>query len=382
MSCTSPSRRRPARTWGTRCQHYPTAPGETFQDFLRKSRSIEGERLQSAIPKDLLEPRAGRGLLGFAVSWALYLGAVVALASTGIWALYPVFWLVAGLGGWGLHCIAHDCGHGSFSRWRRLNVAVGHISLLPLVYPFHAWRHVHNMHHAYTNNLELDTDWRPIPADMYRRMSRWDRLVYAATRTWGFWGGTINYWVVSGFRPGFFPKREMRRDVRRSMAFVLLVSAVYLPLLVRFTGVRGLVVCFVMPWVATHAWFSATTLMHHSASDVPYLTSEHWTRNAARLLTTTDYVYPRWLLFLTHNISIHTAHHVAPVVPFYNLPKAQEALKEAYPGMVRERYVKLRHLWSILRDCHFYDTESGYYTDFSGEQVAPSSEFRPAHVAS
>jgi omega-6 fatty acid desaturase (delta-12 desaturase) len=349
----------------------PSAPDQHFQEFLRKSEQLEGERLATKIPREYFEPRVGRGLLGFALSWSVYLGAIVAVAHT-----HPAFWvplwILAGLGGWGLHCIAHDCGHGSFSRSRRLNLAIGHVALLPLAYPFHAWRHVHNMHHSHTNNLELDTDWRPVPAAMYDRMGFGEKLLYRATRTWAFWGGTVNYWRVSAFRPSFFPKKEMRRDVTRSIVFVVLALALVLGPLVALTGVRGLLLYFVAPWVATHAWFSATTLMHHSSSDVPYLTSEHWTRNASRLLVTTDYVYPKWLLVLTHNISIHTAHHVAPVIPFYNLPKAQAALKDAYPGMVRERQISVRHLWQILRSLHFYDTASGFYLDRSRSAVSPA----------
>lgn len=352
--------------------HFPTSPGVEFQEFLRKSEAIRDERLAQAIPPECFERKVGRGILGFAVSYALYAGAIVGVALAPHWLLYLPLWLVAGLGGWGLHCIAHDCGHNSFSPWRKFNHAVGHVALLPLAYPFHAWRHVHNLHHSHTNNLELDTDWRPLPAAVYDRMSRLDRIVYAGTRTWAYWGGTINYWRVSAFRPGFFPKKEMRRDVRRSIAFVVAVAAVYLPVLVHLTGVRGFLLYFLAPWVATHAWFSATTLMHHSASDVPYLTSEHWTPNAGRLLVTTDYVYPRWLLFLTHNISIHTPHHVAPIVPFYNLPKAEAALRRAYPGMVRVKPFRFRHLWRVLRHCHFYSTESGFYEDFGRAPVAPS----------
>ena len=355
---------------------FPTAPGDRFGEFLRKSDQIKDERLAAAIPREYFTPRVRRGLLGFTVSWALYLGAIIAMAFAPHWLLYVPLLVVAGLGGWGLHCIAHDCGHGSFSRSRKLNVAVGHVSLLPLIYPFHAWRHVHNLHHANTNNLELDTDWKPMPAAMYARMPLRQRLVYHGTRTWAFWGGTINYWRVSGFRPSFFPKREMRREVRRSIWFVVAASVLYFPPLIYFTGVKGLLLYFVAPWIATHAWFSATTLMHHSASDVPYLTSEYWTKNAGRLLLTTDYRYPKWLLFLTHNISVHTAHHVAPPVPFYNLPKAQEALKRAYPGMVRERDLKARHLWHIIRRLHFYDTESGFYSDFGKTQVPPGTEER------
>jgi omega-6 fatty acid desaturase (delta-12 desaturase) len=350
---------------------FPTAPDAAFEEFINRSKQLEGQRLAAAIPREYLTPRPARGLLGFAVSWALYLGALVGIAFAPHWLLWIPLWVVAGLGGWGLHCIAHDCGHGSFSRSRRLNTAVGHVALLPLIYPFHAWRHVHNLHHAHTNHLELDTDWRPMPAAMYRRLPLCEKVIYHGTRTWAFWGGTINYWRVSGFSPGFFPKKEMRRDVRRSITFVAVASLVYGVPLVWFTGVPGLLLYFVGPWLATHAWFSLTTLMHHSASDIPYLSGEHWTRNASRLLVTTDYLYPRWLLFLTHNISIHTAHHVAPVVPFYNLRKAQAALKDRYPGMLRERRLRLREMWSILTRLHLYDTEAGFYTDFADHKVDP-----------
>ncbi len=349
--------------------HFPTAPDARFEEFLDKSRRIEDEALAAAIPRDCFKPRVWRGLLGFAVSWTVYLGALAGIAVTSNWLLLIPLWLVAGLGGWGLHCIAHDCGHGSFSRSRRLNVAIGHLSLLPLLYPFHAWRHVHYMHHSHTNNLELDTDWTPIPRAVYRRLPVWQKVLYAATRTWAFWGATINYWRVSAFRPSFFPTARMRRDVRVSIAFVLIASLPYLAALTYLTGVRGLLVLFVAPWLATHVWFSTTTLMHHSAGDVPYLTSEHWTPNAGRLLVTTDYMYPRWLQFLTHSISIHTPHHVAPVIPFYNLRRAQAALKAAYPGMLRERELNLRHLWRIVRRLHLYDTESGFYADFAGRPV-------------
>ncbi|MCP9943731.1 fatty acid desaturase [Streptomyces somaliensis] len=348
---------------------FPSAPDEHFQSFLRQAQSIEGERLAGAIPKEYFEPRIGRGAAGFAVSWLLYAGAIAGVAWAPHRLLWIPLWIVAGLGGWGLHCIAHDCGHGSFSRSRRLNHAVGHVSLLPLIYPFHAWRHVHNMHHGSTNHLELDTDWRPLPAGVFDRMPLWGRALYVSTRTWAFWAGTVNYWIESGFRPGFYPKAGQRREVRRSMAFVAAAAVPYLGALVYFTGPSGLLRYFVAPWLATHAWFSATTLMHHSASDVPYLTAEHWTRNAGRLLVTTDYVYPRWLLFLTHNISLHTAHHVAPVVPFYNLPKARQALKERYPGLVRERKFTFGQMWRIIRHLHFYDTESGFYTDLSRSRV-------------
>ncbi|MFC3456086.1 fatty acid desaturase [Amycolatopsis speibonae] len=351
----------------------PVTPG--LEEFLEKSRSLEGKRLADSIPEEYFEPQVGRGLLGFLLSAGVYVGSVTGILLIPQWPLWIPLWITAGLGGWGLHCIAHDCGHGSFSRSRRFNVLVGGIALIPLFYPFHSWRHVHNMHHAHTNDIELDTDWRPLPPHLYDKLSPVGKLVYAGTRTWAFWGGTIRYWLLSGFRPTFFPKASMRREVRHSIVFTLVVGTVYLGTLVLVAGPWALLTAFLAPWLATHLWFSATTLMHHSANDLPFLDSRHWTRNAGKLLMTTDYTYPKPLRVLTHNISIHSPHHVAPAIPFYRLPQAQEALKQAHPGMVRERKFTPAAFWRILKDLHLHDAEQGgFYQDFQRRPIPPGQD--------
>ena len=339
----------------------PLNPGPNYAAFMARAHAIQADRLADSIPKDLLKSNVWRGLLGFFTSYALYVGGIVGLILAPHWALYLPLWVLCGLGGWGLHCIAHDCGHNSFSRSKALNIVVGHLALLPLAYPFMAWKHVHSLHHMHTNSLEMDTDWKPVSVGAYERLSTWDRIVYFSTRTWAFWAGTINYWVVSGIRPAFFPKRETRVHAWASLIVVLAVVGAYIAAMAAFTGWWGVVLYVLMPWVAIHAWFSATTLMHHTTQEIPFLAASDWNLNASRLLTTTDFVYPKWLHFLTHNISIHTAHHVLPLVPFYNLPKAQAALKAAYPGLVRERKFRFSELWKILRECHFYDERTGYY---------------------
>lgn len=181
----------------------PVDPDPRFVTFMAKSRSLEGERLAAAIPREYMQPSVMRGLAGFAVSWTLYIGAIVAIAALDRWYLVVPLVAVAGLGGWGLHCVGHDCGHGSFSRNRKLNFAIGHLALLPLLYPFHAWRHVHNWHHAHANSLELDIDWRPISEAVYRRMPWRHRVLYVSLRTWAVWAGSINYWAKSAFRPSY-----------------------------------------------------------------------------------------------------------------------------------------------------------------------------------
>jgi omega-6 fatty acid desaturase (delta-12 desaturase) len=342
----------------------PAHPDAAYLQLVERMETLEGVKLSDAIPKGYFEPRVTRSLLGFFASYLAYGGSVAAVALAPHWVFYIPLWLAAGLGGWGLHCIAHDCGHGSFAKSKTLNDVVGHLALLPMAYPFHAWRHVHNMHHAATNSLEQDTDWRPIDFATFQRLPLFGKVSYATNRTVLFWLGTAGYWLVSGLRPGYFPQRQARRDVRRSMVVVALCCGAYLAALGYFTGFAGILLYFVAPWIAIHIWFSVTTLMHHTAEDLPFLVRQHWGRTGSRILLTTDFRYPQWLHFLTHNISVHTAHHVAPKVPCYNLQRATAALKEAYPGLIRERPFSFGRLWRIVTRCHFYDPETGYYSSF------------------
>ncbi|WP_428242206.1 alpha/beta fold hydrolase [Gynuella sp.] len=353
--------------------HIPTKESVEFRQLIDNMKKLDGVKLADAIPKDLYQPRLWRGMLSFATNYILYFSALVAIAYAPHWSLYLPLFLVAGLGGWGLFCVAHDCGHHSFSRSKRLNYAIGHISLIPLLYPFHGWRHMHNMHHANTNSFEMDTDWRPVMRVQYDRMSLWEKFVYHSTRSWAFWLGTVNYQRHSGFRPSMFAKMEARNEVRRSILFNVIVAAIAFPILIYFTGISGFFLYFLGPWVGIHAWFSLTTMMHHISNETPFLTKDHWTMNGSRLLLTTDYMYPSWLLFLTNYITVHTAHHVAPIIPHYNLMKAQSALKEAYPDLLRIKPLTVKDVWHVIRNCHLYDPVTGYYESFGQHQSHPAA---------
>ena len=59
------------------------------------------------------------------------------------WYFLPLFWVFTGTGLTGFFVIAHDCGHRSFAKRRWVNDLVGHIFMMPLIYPFHGWRIKH-----------------------------------------------------------------------------------------------------------------------------------------------------------------------------------------------------------------------------------------------
>jgi omega-6 fatty acid desaturase (delta-12 desaturase) len=341
-------------------------PTTRLDAILENSRRLEGQRLATAVPKSCYAINVWRGLAGFFASVAVWGGGIYLISIAPHWSLWIPLSLVSGLGGWGLHCIAHECGHASFSKSRLFNSIIGHISLVPMLYPFNGWKHIHDMHHANTNSLEKDTDWRPVTRGIFRKLSIVDKAIYFGTRSIFFWLGTAHYQFKSGFRTNIFPKRSVRMEVIRSFAFIAIVVAAAVPMVYIHAGWMGLFKYIALPWMGMHAWFSATTLMHHTSEEIPFLKSGDWNVNASKLLMTTDYKYPKWLHFLTHNITIHTAHHVAPKVPFYRLFDAQKSIKQAYPGMLREKPFAWKDLYVAVTRCHLYDYDSGFYEPFAG----------------
>jgi omega-6 fatty acid desaturase (delta-12 desaturase) len=69
---------------------------------------------------------------------------------------------------------------------------------------------------------------------------------------------------------------------------------------------------------------------------------------------------------MTHNIMQHTAHHLHPRIPLYQLPKAEKALAEA----LGERFISDRFTipWFLrtMGDCKLYDYEQHQWLDFKG----------------
>ena len=60
-----------------------------------------------------------------------------------------------------LWLIGHDCGHGSFSKNKKLNRLVGSISTAFMLMNYENFRRSHNMHHKFIGNIEKDEAFGP-----------------------------------------------------------------------------------------------------------------------------------------------------------------------------------------------------------------------------
>jgi fatty-acid desaturase len=67
------------------------------------------------------------------------------------WITYALITGTVAMGNW---VIAHECGHGAFSRNKKLQDAVGFTLHSALLVPYFSWQRSHAVHHAHTNHID------------------------------------------------------------------------------------------------------------------------------------------------------------------------------------------------------------------------------------
>jgi len=297
-----------------------------------------------------------------------WLSALMSVVAAGIgygtifyspWFLLPFAWIFTGTALTGWFVIAHDCGHRSFAKKPLVNDIVGHIFLLPLIYPFHSWRIMHNLHHQHTNKLMVDNAWHPWLIEEYEAAPKLVRslikLVYG--RFW--WLGSILHWGRFHFNPSLVVPRE-RKKVRLSIVITVSFALVFFPTLFLTSGFWGIVKFWLMPWLVYHFWMSTFTLVHHTDQEIQFRPENTWNEVEAQLSGTIHCSYPRWVELLCHDINVHIPHHLAVGIPAYNLRLAHQSLTENWGEYLKVRRFSWAMMKEIVDQCHLYDPEKAY----------------------
>lgn len=276
------------------------------------------------------------------------------------WFLLPVLWIFTGTALTGFFVIAHDCGHRSFAKRRWVNDLVGHLFMLPLIYPFHSWRILHNHHHTHTNKLDEDNAWQPFQPELYASLGRLGQWGYQLLRGRFWWIGSIVHWAGLHFDLSQFPVKD-REKVKLSISVVLVFAVIAFPILIATTGIWGFVKFWLMPWLAYHFWMSTFTLVHHTAPEIPFHAPDKWDAATAQLSGTVHCDYPRWVEFLCHDINVHIPHHISTAIPSYNLRLAHRSLQQNWGVYLHN---ECRFSWSLIKQitdqCHLYEPEHNY----------------------
>lgn len=126
-------------------------------------------QIYAAIPPHCFRPSTLRSLAYVARDF-LYVTTLIYISTTYIPLLhYPslrffawtAYTTLQGMVMTGIWILAHECGHGGFSKHKQLNNIMGLIMHSFLLVPFHSWKITHSMHHKSTGNIEKDTAFVP-----------------------------------------------------------------------------------------------------------------------------------------------------------------------------------------------------------------------------
>lgn len=79
--------------------------------------------------------------------------------------LWTAYSAVTGTVAMGLWVLAHECGHGAFSKNKSLQDAVGYTIHSLMLVPYFSWQRSHAVHHQYTNHMELGETHVPEPLE-------------------------------------------------------------------------------------------------------------------------------------------------------------------------------------------------------------------------
>ena len=257
----------------------------------------------------------------------------------------------------GLFVIGHDCGHRSFSNNKLLEEIVGTLVFAPLIYPFEPWRIKHNHHHAHTNKLGEDTAWHPLTKEDLKEFgpvlwSVYSVFMASPLKCWA----SIGHWMAYHFDRKKFTERQMPRVIVSWLAVAAFAGGV-LPLVALNYGWMAVVKFWLVPWLGYHFWMSTFTVVHHTAPHIAFNESEDWNAAKAQLSGSVHCDYPAWVDFLTHDISWHVPHHVSSKIPWYNLRKATQSLRDNWGEYMTECTFNWRVMKTIFTELHVYDDE-------------------------
>ena len=334
--------------------------------------------VRKAIPAYCFQSNLWRSLSYF----CLDLGAIAflywaAACINSAW-FFPFFWLMQGTMFWALFVIGHDCGHGSFSRYRWLNHLIGHLSHAPILVPYHSWRISHRTHHANTGNIETDESWSPVTESQYNQMPWYERLVrfhlilfvyplYLFRRSPGKQG---SHFLPRS--PLFHPHEQW--DVLISTICCTLMLVLLFGLGV-YQGFGFLFAYYLMPYLVFVVWLDLVTFLHHTDNEIPWYRGKDW-YFLKGALSTVDRDYGVFNS-IHHHIGTHVVHHIFLSIPHYHLLEATTAIKPVLGNYYRTSQEPIwKTLWRSYQTCYFVSDQGSkvyYQAPQAGAKKQPNT---------
>jgi omega-6 fatty acid desaturase (delta-12 desaturase) len=293
-----------------------------------------------------------------------------------------------------LFIVGHDACHQALTPHSWLNKILGRLCFMPSWHAYAVWDYGHNsLHHGWTNVRGKDLVWAPLSQEEYHRLPAWRRMMHRLYRT--SWGVGLYYlvemWMLFGMTQAKVKTTKTNRlfwaDRLSVVAYVILQLVVTL-FFVNRAGLGsnaiavsiGLVMTgVIVPFLLWNWLMGFVVFQHHTHPQVPWYGDESdWTFYAGQIQSVVHVELPRPVELILHNIMEHTAHHVDPRIPLYNLENAQKDLEHAYGDDVIVFPFTFGGYLHSLRTCRLFDYENHRWLDWDGTPTTESLLTREA----
>lgn len=227
-----------------------------------------------------------------------------------IW-VYSIVWLVISTRLYALYSLIHEAIHFSITRNKKLNDVIGQFFLgFPLLISLSAMRKAHLAHHKYLQT-ELDPEMKHLNYKEFQFPKTKMQLVQ------------LFLLDISGINFLYYKLLKLANilrhisSVKLNDVFDLMLLGIYFVVAYKFNFVDDLILYWLIPFATLYQLLNRIRL-----------STEHFNIDSQNNLKTRS-VIPSFIercIFTPYNLGYHTEHHLYPGVPFYNLPKLNQAL--------------------------------------------------------
>ena len=256
--------------------------------------------------------------------------------------------------------IMHDCAHGSFLPWPRVNDAIGFVTGVLTFTPFNQWRREHALHHASSGDLDRRGvgDVSTLTVAEYRALSRWGRFKYRLYRhPFVLFGvGPLHMMILQRFR---MPSLATGKRQLTSVWLTNIALAGLVAIGIMGFGWKAVFLLYVPAYYVAAAGGIWLFYVQHQFEEAYWERGRSWDYATAAITGSSHLRMPGVLHWFTGHIGLHHVHHLGPRIPNYRLQAAHEEneIFHAAPELT---------LWAALKTLRLtlFDEASGRMIGF------------------
>lgn len=256
--------------------------------------------------------------------------------------------------------IMHDCSHGSFLPWPKVNDAIGFVTGVLTFTPFQQWRRDHSLHHASSGDLDRrgHGDIATLTVAEYNARTPFERLKYRLYRhPFVLFGiGPLHMMILQRFRaPSLATGAKQLWNVWMTNIALVALSALFV---ITF-GWKVVFLIYFPAYYLAAAGGIYLFYVQHQFEEAYWERGREWDYATAAVTGSSHLQMPAILHWFTGHIGLHHVHHLGPKIPNYKLKEAHEA----NPVFQQAHVITLKSAFKSLR-LTLWDEERGRLIGF------------------